>query len=315
MTKALFTSGILKTMDELLEKLIREVQQHHPQSQERQLALSELVEYILRSRSICRPVTSQHLSAVHQEIYQQLRQQLLDHLPQELRQYNSTRTSAREWVKTLLKQAFNQVLNDAQLKKLALATQQLPPNSDRRRHALGELIEAIRLSGRLCRPHREKFSPDFYELLYEEAVIETLSYVCQKIDKYDPERGQKKFMSWVNFRLDKLVIECRRKFSHLNVKELPSLNDLETIEQPRRSPYLSEMVRECIEEDRDNLFRQAHIRNQPQANFRALALARFSGKTWEEIASESGIVVPTLSSFYQRCLQKFAPKLKQYLQS
>ncbi len=98
-------------------------------------------------------------------------------------------------------------------------------------------------------------------------------------------------------------------------KELPSLNDLERIQQPRRSPYLSEMIRECIEEDPDNIFRQAQIINRPEANFREIALARFSGKSWEDISSELGILVPTLSSFFQRCCRNFSPKLKQYLQS
>lgn len=303
-------------MDERLEQLVIEARQRVPHTEEQQIVLAHLIDEMLRVRPICRPLKGQFVFDIQKEIYEQVRQQLLQEVSQELNSYNPQQTSARMWASTLRDRAFNQVLNDAKLKQLALEAQSHSPDSKLRRYAMRELIEAIKLSGKLCRPHRQKFAPDFYELLYEEAVIETLIYVCQNIDKYDPQRGkEQKFMTWVNFRLDKLVIECRRKFSNFNVKELPSLNDLEKIPQPQESPCLSEKVRQYIEEDPEHLFRQTHIRNRPDANFRAIASARFLGKSWEEIASQLGIAVPTLSSFFQRCCRKFASKFKQELQN
>ena len=302
-------------MDERLEKLVSQAQQHERYSQERQTAVSQLVEQCLRSRPICRPLGSQPLVDVQQEIYEQVRQQLEETFSQELDSY-SRQTTVRDWTNALRNQTFCQILEDRALKKLALAAQRYPPNTQLRRHLLGELVEAIQLSGRLCRPHREKFAPSFYELLYEEAVIETLTYVCKNIDKYDPQRGKDhKFITWVNFRLDKCVIECRRRFSKVDTFTLPSLADLEKIQPQETAPSLAEMMRECIEEDADQTFKQAQIRNRPDANFRAIALARFSGRSWEDISSELGIVVPTLSSFFQRCCHKFAPKFRNYLQS
>ncbi|MBD2047765.1 hypothetical protein H6F78_19605 [Coleofasciculus sp. FACHB-64] len=41
------SSGTFKTMDERLEKLVTEAQRHAPQSEERQLALTQLVDEIL----------------------------------------------------------------------------------------------------------------------------------------------------------------------------------------------------------------------------------------------------------------------------
>lgn len=303
-------------MDERLEQLVLEVRQQDPYPEEQQIILVHLIDEMLRVRPICRPFKGQLVFEVQKEIYERVRQQLLQEVSQELNSYNPQQTSARMWASRLRDRAFRQVLDDVTLKQLALEAQRYPPQSELRRYAMTELIEAIRLSGKLCRPHRQKFSPDFYELLYEEAVIETLIYVCQNINKYDPQRGkEQKFMTWVNFRLDKLVIECRRKFNNLNVKELPSLNDLEKIPQPQESPCLSEKVRQYVEEDAEHIFRQTHIRNRPDANFRAIASARFLGKSWEEIASQLGIAVPTLSSFFQRCCRKFAPKFKQELQN
>lgn len=77
------------------------------------------------------------------------------------------------------------------------------------------------------------------------------------------------------------------------------------IVQQEEPPSLFERICEAIEEDAENLFKQAHIRNRPDANFQAIALARFSGKTWEEISAKLKISVSTLSVFFLRCCQKF----------
>jgi DNA-directed RNA polymerase specialized sigma24 family protein len=320
MAKSLFPRGtsraICSTMNEVLEELAIEAQQHHPQTEERQLVLNRLVEEMLRSRPICRPLGTQPLCQVQEEICEQVRQQLLSDLDRELDRYQPERITARLWSNSLRDKAFRQVLDDSRLKQIAITIQKLPVHSEMRQHLLGELIEAIRLSGKLCRPHRKKFSPAFYELLYEEAVSETLLYVCQNIDKYDPQRGKdKKFITWVNFHLDKLTIECRRKFGNFNSSYCLSLTEIEAVQSPEPSSFFSDLVREYIEEDAENLFSQAQIENQPDANFRAIALARLSGKSWAEISEELDIVIPTLSSFYQRCCRKFASKFKLDLQS
>jgi DNA-directed RNA polymerase specialized sigma24 family protein len=323
MAKSLFTfdtssatSATFKAMNEVLEALAIEAQQQLPQTEERQFVLVRLVDEMLRSRSICRPLGDRPLCNIQEEIYEQVRQQLLSDLDRELDRYQPERIPIRQWAYSMRAKAFRQVLNDARLKALAITIQQLPVRTELRQHLLGELIEAIRLSGKLCHPHRKKFLPTFYELLYEEAVSETLLYVCQNIDKYDPERGkEKKFITWVNFHLDKLVIDCRRKFSHLNTPYCLSLTEIEEVKPLEQPSDLSEMVREYLKEDAENLFSQAQIENRPNANFRAIALARLSGKSWGEISQELGIVVPTLSSFYQRCCRKFAPKFKKDLQS
>jgi DNA-directed RNA polymerase specialized sigma24 family protein len=302
------SSGTFMTMDERLEQLLTQAKRHAPHTEEWQLALTQLVKEILRSRKIGRPPIGQPLSGVYQNIYEQLQQQLLQKVGEELGNYNPTRTPVRTWVNILRTHAFRTVLNDVQLKELALEAQRHPPHTELRQHALGELIEAIRLSGRLSHPHRTRFSPQFYELLYEEAVNKTLIYVCRKIDNYDPERGQdKKFMTWVNFRLDRVILDTSREFRDPNISKLPSLTDIDSDD----SPSLVDTVRELIEEDAKNLFKKAHVRNHPEASFQAIASARFSGKSWEEISSQFRISVPTLSSFFQRCCEKFRPEFRK----
>jgi DNA-directed RNA polymerase specialized sigma24 family protein len=270
-----------------------------------------LVNKILQSRKIARSLIGQPLFGIYQEIYQQLQQELLHKVGEELSNYNPTRTPVRTWINTLKNQAYRTVLDDLQLKKLALEAQQHPPSTELRQYALGELIEAIRLSGKLGHPHRTRFSGQFYDLLYEEAVNKTLTYVCRKIDTYDPQRGQeKKFMSWVNFRLDRVILEASREFREPNIIELPSLTELEEKMPPCESTSLLDKVRDSIEIDAKNMFKQTHIRNRVDANFQAIALARLSGKNWQEISEQFGIPLPTISSFFQRCCEKFRPQFQ-----
>jgi hypothetical protein len=306
-------------MDERLKQLVIEAQQHAPQTADRQKVLIQLVDEILRSRKICRPQKGQPLSGVYLEIYQQLQQQLLHNIDQVIDKYNPQRTPIREWANTLRDNLFKEVLDDEQLKMLALVAQKHLSNSELRKQALIELVNAIVLSGRLCRPHRGICAENFYELIYEEAVNQTLVYVCQKIDNYKPFNLQtgkaQKFMNWVNFRLDKMVIQAHIDFKERVGKEIPTINDLENIAEPESEVFFSDLLRQCLEEDRNNLFKQEHIRNFPNANFRAIALASISGKTWEEISADFEVKVPTLSSFFRRCCQKFAPLFKEYLES
>ena len=304
-------------MDGRLEQLIIEAKQHPPQSDERNKVLTELVDEILRSRKICRQ-GSQPLSGIYLEIYQQLRKQLLHDVDQNIDQYNPPCcTSIREWANSQRSSAFKEVLNDTQLKKLALEAQRHLPNTEARQQALIELVNAIMLSGQLCHPHRWILPPNFYELIYEESVNQTLVYVCQKIDTYRPYDSDRhietKFITWVNFRLDKMVLQYYNKLKKQSCPEIPTLAELEDIAQPEPQSDFSESLRQCLEDDPNNLFKNEHIRNHPKANFRDIALTMISGKTWEEISIEFGIKIPTLSSFFQRSCKKFAPEFKKYL--
>lgn len=319
MANALLTgctiSEAINTMDERLRQLALSAQRHPPETEERQKAIAELAEEILRSRKICRPPKGQPLSGIYLELYQQVRDRLACELDEKIDQYDPQRQPAREWANFLRDSALREVLDDAQLKKIAIEAQSQPPASELRQHALRELVEAIRLSGKLCRPHRSKFSPAFYELAYEEAVNQTLVYVCQKIDKYDPDRGtEKRFINWVNFRLDKILLDLQVEVRTPKEETLPTLADLENLAQYEESePLLSDVLREFIEKDAKNLFKKKYIRECPAANFQAIALATLAGKSWEEISAEVGIKVPTLSSFFRRCCQSFAPIFRDYL--
>lgn len=204
----------------------------------------------------------------------------------------------------------NQMGIDEQLEQLALIAQQHPQGTPKRQLVLGQLVGMILSSNRLCRPQRGNFTHRYQEI-YEEARQDLMFYVCQNIDKYNPERGE--VMAWCNVLLE------RRFFREAIPKVLDkpdiqkmSLSDLDNITLPEESASLTEVIQECIALDPENLFKNSYIENHPQANFQALTQQRLAGKSWKDISESYRIKLPTLSSFYYRCLNRFADYLKEY---
>lgn len=201
------------------------------------------------------------------------------------------------------------VQQDEQLKQLAQVAQKHSPQSLERKLALRQLVNGILTSGRLCRPQSGYFS-GVYEDIYDEAVQELLLYVCKNIDKYNPERGE--VMAWVNVLLERRFFKeaIPRFIDDKYIRIEPP--DLDKIASPISNPSLAEIIKQCIELDSENIFKKEHIENHPRANFQALAMRRLLGKTWKDIAEEFDIKISTVSRFYDRCLNKFAPKIKEH---
>ncbi|NET58829.1 MAG: sigma-70 family RNA polymerase sigma factor [Symploca sp. SIO2E6] len=297
-----------------LSQKIREVQQTLPKSIVRDQSLTILVDYILRSRPLCRPFQEQPLSPACQEIYQAVHQQLFCILSSDIDRYNFPNQSPREWSIQRMQEAFAAILTDPRLKQLALEAKQYEPRTQQRQHLLTELIKGIQLSRRLIRPYRGELTRDFYQLIYEDAVNRTLLYVFQKIDLYDPGRGEGKFMNWVNFRLDKILKEIRA--SYQVVQETPICSkEIDALGTSEASPTTLEIIMQYIECDPDEIFKQERIKQHNKASFQDIFLAkRIQGKSWKEISQDWGIPMTTLSSFYWRCIKRFAPKIRQHVQ-
>lgn len=201
---------------------------------------------------------------------------------------------------------------NAQLKELALTARRHPQKTKLRRMALTQLIDAIWLSGKLCRPCIDQFQLLYFDI-YEEAVQSLFFFLCEddNISKYDPERGE--VMTWVN------VLLTKRFFPEAIPKIIGKENEI-TLEKfhietiPSSEPIsLSEIVIQCIEDDPEGIFLNEHIKGHPEANFQAIAKRRYSGDAWKEISAEWGIGITSLHTFFQRSVKKFAPKIREYL--
>ena len=194
------------------------------------------------------------------------------------------------------------------LKQLALVAQQQPPLTPLRQLALGQLVQAILNSGRLCRPQRGNF-PQRYEEIYEEARQELLLYICQNIDRYDPQRAD--VMAWCNVLLERRFFKeaIPRILDKPGIQKM-SLSELDNLAIPEQTPVFAEILKEHIELDPGNILKKTWIRDHPDVNFQALAKQRLEGKTWKEISEKFEIKIPTLTGFYYRCLERFASNLK-----
>ncbi len=302
-----------KNREKILKKMFQQLYQQSCSQQTKEYLVNKIVKLVLRSRTFCRQYQGQPLFGIYLEIYNQTKLQLVEDIISKNSLYQLSELGTISWQNKVKIKAFRAVLDDEKLKQLALTVQGSVPNSELRSYALKELVRAIKISGKLCRPYKYRFSPEIYQVIYEEALMETFMYICTKIDNYDPERGNKKFMNWVNFKLEKAVIACCQQLKIHQELQFFELSDLEQIITPVNSPSLAESLVEYIKQDPDKLFTQSFIKGNPDANFRTIALARIAGQSWQEMAQQFDLSVSTLSSFYRRSCRRFKSILEQKL--
>jgi len=307
----MFNADDNKKREKTLKKLLQQLHQQNCSQKNQEYLVEKIARLVLRSRTFCRKYHGQPLFGIYQEIYTQAQLKLVEDIIPENSNSQISELGTVSWQKEIKIKAFRSVLDDTKLKQLALTVQGSPPNSELRSYALRELIKAIKISGKLCRPYKYRFSPEIYQVIYEEALMETFMYICTKIDKYDPDRGKKKFMNWVNFKLEKAFLVCCGQFKIYQEFQFFELSDLDKIPTPAQTPSLAESLLEYIKRDPEQLFVESYIKGKPDANFRTIALGRISGQSWQEMAQQFNISVSTLSSFYRRNCQRFKSILEQ----
>ncbi len=220
---------------------------------------------------------------------------------------------------------------DTRLLQLAQLAQQHLPRTKERRIALTKLVEEInRQSYRLVHPSSSQYPsylcPDIFSLALQKLLF-FIFHPDTNIDSYKSDRGTVRV--WINIKLHKRffgeakdeLIETRVVNGELlQITNLSDWNSAIEQQMLKNNPYsdknsISEDLLKFIQDDPEGLFQTEHINNYPHANFRSVALSLIAGKSWREISAELGIeAISTTSSFYYRCVKKFAPKLKAYLQ-
>ena len=213
---------------------------------------------------------------------------------------------------------------DRSLLKLVQEAQQHPFQSNQRQSALNRLSEKILRSGRLGHPQKGSWQPNFYEDLYNEALQKTLLKICQTIDNY---HGEHPVLAWVNFHLNKQFIEVVKDYYKKGITYIPksekkqlttsvlSLDDLDKYIPEENTLTDAELLRQFLENDPENFLKTEQIQDRPAVTFQLLAQAKFvEDKTWSEIATNLGIPVQTIYSFFYRQLQKYMPYFRKYLQ-
>lgn len=209
------------------------------------------------------------------------------------------------------------------LRKILETAKSYPDRSAERRRLLGKLLCEIQNSGLLCHPPCPTQYQGCYQEIYATAVQNIFLYICQHLDLYNPDVGG--VLNWVNFllarRFPEAIAEVVQSAKHIDFKNVKTVSieelfrgGLEIVNTgDSQPPLLSQQIREVLEEDPKGEFEKRCMSSNPSANFKAIALKRLAGISWEEISQEYDSKVAALSNFYQRSLADFAPKIRNYI--
>lgn len=209
---------------------------------------------------------------------------------------------------------------DRELKSLVLDGRQYSLFSEQRRRIVTKLLFKLQQSGELnhfyhrCPKHLLGSYTDIYQI----AMQKLFTYIWRNLEKYDPTH---QVLQWVNNKLGYFFLDALEEFipnfADICLISLEKLEDLDrvnfTTENQNQTPYLSQKVMEIIKEDADRHFVKTAMASHSHINYKIIALQRYEGYSWEEIAAKFKVKVSALSNFYQRSSRKLAPLIRQYL--
>ena len=208
---------------------------------------------------------------------------------------------------------------EQQLHELALVAKAASPSSRQRQQSLSKICRLLDEGGVLKR------RPGIHPQIFSEVKVDILAYACEKIDNFDPEKGR--FLGWINSHFWWRQRDAQKKFNQPSHKSLDDpatfgrsaetgiwqdLNLLSVFSLDHHPDFTSTQLRDLLEEDPDEKFCNAHVRDRPDVTFKSLALRGIYGEPYREMAQKTGISISTLSSFYQRKLAEFSPYIREY---
>lgn len=197
---------------------------------------------------------------------------------QETPQWPLPEARFKELSALLLAKTWKSVLDEPQMKMIAIHVQHHKLGTLGFQKAIEVLFRALFLSNRL------KKRPDFAsEEAYREAQNILQLWLCQNIYKFDPERGE--FIKWLNFRFDRTHIPQATDLNRRKKIGNPVGNfDFDCIPSNEIAAPLNSLS-DWIESD--YIFRIPN-RDKPHITFLDIVLARTQAQTWQDIANEYG---------------------------
>jgi DNA-directed RNA polymerase specialized sigma24 family protein len=220
---------------------------------------------------------------------------------------------------------------DLELLQLVIAIKNSPDRKDRvtRKQIdllLREVIDRLK-------PAQRKFISDWQglvgvESIVAEAVEETIEEVLKNIHRYEPNHSKKaSVMTWINRILYFNFQDARRKYLAQNESTLVTTQGA-TIEYNIQSEISSgqiivpdseteEMATKLlhfIRTDPEGHLNKIHIKDKPDATFKAILLMRIDELSWQDIADCFNIRRhTTVSSFHGRRLKEWKNYFRKYL--
>jgi hypothetical protein len=123
-------------------------------------------------------------------------------------------------------------------------------------------------------------------------------------------------MQSVYLSLEQVSVKQENTSNQSETMAIPTIADLNlktTVDRPQS--YLSTKICQYLTEDPDNFLKDIYIQNNLEANFQAIALAKLSGESWQEIAVKFNLEIETLSDFFQNCCAYYAEIFTRQLEN
>lgn len=179
----------------------------------------------------------------------------------------------------------------------------------KRRIALTKFLQAIYQHKNLLVMPSYTMMPD-YEEIHQQALQDTLLVVSQKIDSYE---SGKPLLPWIAgiFRNKFYDALKRHRPNKVNFISLDCFSyNLSSLSQDD----LRQTMQDFLLDDPENILKTTTVRGCPHITLQKLLwLIHIEDKTWETIAAELNSKISTLSSFYQRNIQKHKAYFQKYL--
>jgi hypothetical protein len=199
------------------------------------------------------------------------------------------------------------------LSALVIEARRHPHGSLQRQQSLTQLISLIQQSGKLWNDHTSEMDD------YNEALQQTWLYLCQSLDRYDPEKAS--LITWLNSYLKYRLMD-RRLAHHRDRRRLCSgqlsadgewFDPIEQIPSPDPPPTLLDDIQTWLQHNAP-LLKRKHLPRHPQITCYVLICHRLPPETsWRELSQTFGVPISTLSNFYQReCLPRLRDCVEQH---
>lgn len=192
---------------------------------------------------------------------------------------------------------------------LVLEARNHPPGSRDRNRCLNHIIREVT-------PKLWRFHTPYYADALQQTWVYFTKHVCTD---YDPNRAS--MVTWLNtylrFRHQDLVTKARnqqqQEFSlDTTFQDDDRFSTSVAFDIPARnygSLSLLDEVLEWVKTDASGQLKQIHLNGHPEINGQTLIMHRLPPETpWKTMATEFGVSISTLSSFYTR---KCLPLLRQ----
>jgi hypothetical protein len=152
------------------------------------------------------------------------------------------------------------------------------------------------------------------DYIYDEALQNLYFCLLQNIGHHTEFPSFNSLLRWAEFLFRKRFLpEAKKRNNNMYAytKDISSVDNELIYENENKS--LLEMVRQCIEEDENQVFKNKYLHRKYSFNFQDIILRRLDGYTWREISDEFNVRISTLAAFYHRSLSELAPLIKEYI--